>query len=210
MSKWRFPGVLLAVFALFWLVLAIEPVSREDWLLENLLILAAVPMLIATRNKLRFSDLAYGCFFAFFCFHCIGAHYTYSLVPYDQWWLAITGRTLNAALGFDRNHYDRLVHFLYGALIVVPSLELFVAYAPPRGIWRVLMPVLFVMSHSVIYELIEWFAALLVAPELGQAYLGTQGDPWDAQKDMGLAAAGALFTMLLLRWLPAWRRRFAV
>jgi putative membrane protein len=117
---------------------------------------------------------------------------------------------LNSYFGFERNHYDRLVHFLYGALVVVPSLELFIAYAPPRKIWRMLMPVCFVMAHSVVYETIEWLAALMVAPELGQAYLGTQGDAWDAQKDMILATGGAIATILLMRWSPMWKHRFNV
>jgi putative membrane protein len=205
----RVPTTLLAIFIAFWLWLAIAPVSRQDWLLENMLTLVAIPLLFFTRNTLRFSNMAYACLFVFFCLHTIGSHYTYSLVPYDEWWQSLAGRTLNSYFGFERNHYDRLLHFLYGALIVVPSLELFIVYAPPRKIWRVLMPVFFVMGHSVVYELIEWFAALMVAPELGDAYLGTQGDQWDAQKDMALATAGAVVTMLLMRWTPAWTHRFA-
>jgi putative membrane protein len=90
---------------------------------------------------------------------------------------------------------------LYGALLLLPSVELFARYAPPRGVWYWLMPVLFVASHSVIYELMEWLAALIVAPSLGDAYLGTQGDPWDAQKDMALAAAGSVLAMLCLKML---------
>jgi putative membrane protein len=207
-ASWRVPAALLAVFTLFWIALAIEPLSRQDWLLENLLTLVAIPTLVLTRNQLRFSNTAYGCLFLFFCLHTIGSHYTYSLVPYDEWWRTLTGRTLASVFGFERNHYDRLIHFLYGALIVVPSLELFVAYAPPRGVWRFLLPILFVMSHSVIYETIEWLAALIVAPELGHMYLGTQGDEWDAQKDMALATGGAIVTMLLLRFSPGWRHRF--
>jgi putative membrane protein len=210
MQRWRFPGALLIAFLAFWILLAIQPIDRKDWLLENLLTVVSIPLLIFTRHKLRFSNAAYLCLFVFFCFHTVGAHYTYSLVPYDDWWQSLTGHTLNSYFGFTRNHYDRLVHFLYGALIVVPSLELFIAYAPPRKAWRIFMPVLFVMGHSVLYEMIEWLAAVMVAPELGQAYLGTQGDPWDSQQDMALATAGALFTMCLMRWTPAWKHRFAV
>lgn len=208
-DSWRVPSLLLAFFIALWLLLAIAPVSRQDWLLENLLTFVAIPALIFTRKKLHFSNTAYACLFVFFCVHTVGSHYTYSLVPYDEWWKSLTGSTLNSYFGFERNHYDRLIHFLYGALIVVPSLELFIAYAPPKKIWRVLMPVLFVMSHSVIYEMIEWLAALMVAPELGHMYLGTQGDEWDAQKDMALATIGAILTMLLLRFSPAWKHRFS-
>jgi putative membrane protein len=209
-DRWRIPLFLLAVFAAFWIALAIHPKSREDWLLENLLTVTTVLLLILSRNRLRLSNAAYGCLFVFLCFHTIGSHYTYSLVPYDAWWQWLTGNTLNSHFGFERNQFDRFVHFLYGALIVVPSLELFIAYAPPKRMWRIIMPVFFIMGHSVIYEMIEWIAALLVAPELGEAYLGTQGDTWDAQKDMALATGGALMTLLIMRWKPAWNHRFRI
>jgi putative membrane protein len=205
MSRWKYPGGLLAIFLLFWLALAINPTSRADWLLENLLTAVAVPLFVLTRNKLRFSAAAYTCLFVFFCIHTIGSHYTYSLVPYDEWWRTLTGETLNGVFGFERNHYDRLVHFLYGALMLLPALELFAVYAPPRGPWRFIMPVSFLMAHSVIYELIEWVAALTAAPELGQAYLGTQGDIWDSQQDMALATLGAIIALGIVRASPRWR-----
>ena len=209
MRGWRFPGALLAFFAVFWALLAIEPVDRGDWLLENLLTLLTIPVLFFTRRKLRFSNSAYVCLFVFFCLHTIGSHYTYSKVPYDQAWQAITGDSLDAFFGFERNQYDRAIHFLYGVLILVPSVELFAAYAPPKTVWRLVMPVFFVMGHSVVYELVEWIAALAVAPELGQAYLGTQGDEWDAQKDMALATLGSILAMVVLRFSPRWNKRFA-
>jgi len=208
-ASWRYPAALLIVFAVFWIALAIRPVSREDWLLENALTFIVLPALYLTRGRLHFSNAAYTCVFVFLCFHTVGSHYTYSEVPYDHAWRSLTGTSLDALLGFERNQFDRLVHFLYGALIVVPSLELFIAYAPPRKPWRIAMPIFFVMAHSVIYEMIEWGAASLVAPELGQAYLGTQGDPWDAQKDMALATAGAILTIVIMRFTPGWQKRFA-
>ena len=183
-EQWRVPGALLLTFAAIWLALAVAPTSRQDWLLENLLVLIAVPLLVVTRRRMRFSDASYVCLWIFFVFHAIGAHYTYSLVPYDRWLESLTGSTLQEVLGWQRNQYDRFVHFIYGALLLPPAVELFERYAPPRSVWRWLMPVCFVTSHAVIYELIEWAAALIVAPDLGAAYLGTQGDSWDAQKDM--------------------------
>jgi putative membrane protein len=195
----RYPAQLLALFMAIWVALAISPVSRSDWLLENLLVLVAVPALVATRRRMRFSDATYTCLFVFFVLHSIGAHYTYSLVPYDRWSTVLTGHPLNELFGWQRNHYDRLVHFLYGVLMLPAAVELFERYAPPRGAWRWLMPVFFLMSHSVIYEMVEWIAALIVAPELGTAYLGTQGDQWDAQQDMALATAGAALSVLILR-----------
>lgn len=192
------PGVLLGLFSILWLILAISPINREDWLLENLLVFAAIPLLVATRTRMRFTRASYVCMFVFFALHSIGAHYTYALVPYDRWWEMLTGSTVSELLGWERNHYDRLVHFLYGALMLPPATELLDRYAPPRYGWRWVMPVLFIASHSAIYETVEWIAALVVAPDLGSAYLGTQGDEWDAQKDVALATSGAALSMLVI------------
>jgi putative membrane protein len=193
----RYPAALLGVFAAIWLLLAIHPWYRQDWLLENMLVFAAVPVFVATARRLRFSDFAYTCLFLFLVLHSIGAHYTYSEVPYDRAFEQLTGRPLNELLGWQRNHYDRVVHFGYGLLITPLALELYGAVAPPRGAWRWLLPLLFMVSHSVIYELVEWAAAAVFGGELGVAYLGTQGDVWDAQKDMALAGAGSALAILV-------------
>jgi putative membrane protein len=197
-NAWTVPALLLAAFCILFVALGIAPLYRQDWLLENLLVFAAVPLLVVTRHRLRFSNLTYACLFVFFSLHEVGAHYTYSLVPYDQWFHALTGRSLDAMLGFERNHYDRLLHFLYGLLVTPAAVELFARYARYPRVWAALFPVLFISSHSVIYELVEWIAAVVFGGELGQAYLGTQGDIWDAQKDMALALAGSALSVLLL------------
>jgi putative membrane protein len=196
--SWQLPGTLLTLFATVWLLLAISPISRQDWLLENLLVLAAVPALVITRYRMRFSNTSYVCLFVFLVLHTIGSHYTYALVPYDRWWEAITGDTFSALVGWERNQYDRVIHFLYGALMVPPSIELLDRYAPSRGSWRWALPMLFLMSHAAVYEVVEWIAASIVAPDLGNAYLGTQGDEWDAHKDMALATVGTLLAMLVV------------
>jgi putative membrane protein len=193
----RVPLVLLAAFVAIWTLLAWRPSFREDWLLENVLVFAGLPVLVATYRRLRFSNLAYGALFAFLVAHEVGAHYTYSLVPYDDAIRTLTGRSLDALLGFERNHYDRLVHFLYGFLLLPVADELYAAVAPARGFWGFLLPVLFLSSHSVVYELVEWAAAETFGGDLGQAYLGTQGDVWDAQRDMALALGGALLAQSL-------------
>lgn len=192
---WRYPAALLAAFAVIFVALGVAPSYRQDWLLENMLVLVAVPVLVVTRHRLRFSDAAYTCMFVFFSVHEIGAHYTYSEVPYDAWFRAAFGTSLDALLGFERNHFDRLVHFLYGLLITPAAIELFARYGRYPRVWAALFPFFFIVSHSVVYELIEWGAALVFGGDLGQAYLGTQGDIWDAQKDMALAALGAAVTV---------------
>ncbi len=192
------PALLLVLLVLVWIPLAISPVSRADWLLENLLVFVSVPAFVATYHRMRFSNAAYLCLFAFLSVHIVGAHYTYSLVPYDAWLQAITGGSLQAALGFTRNHFDRFVHFLYGLLLLLPSVELLNRHMSLKSVWQWIVPVLFVTSHSTAYEIIEMMAALIVAPDLGDAYLGTQGDAWDAQKDMALALMGSVIGMILL------------
>ena len=119
----RYPVVLLCAFALVFIALGIAPSFREDWLLENLLVLIAVPLLIATHRRLRFSNLAYTLLFVFFVLHEIGAHYTYSLVPYDAWSATLTNTTVSVHFGASRNHYDRLIHFAYGLLVTLLTLS---------------------------------------------------------------------------------------
>lgn len=191
------PAVLLAAFAAIWAALAIAPRYREDWLLENVLVFVAVPLLVHAHRRLPLSAGAYGALFAFLVLHEIGAHYTYSEVPYDAWAQRWAGASIDAAFGFSRNHYDRAIHFAYGLLVMPAVVELLDARARPAGIWRWIVPLAFVASHSVLYELIEWIAALAFGGDLGTAYLGTQGDPWDAQRDMALALAGSGAGLLL-------------
>ena len=94
-----------------------------------------------------------------------------------------------------RNHFDRLVHFLYGLLLAYPIREMFLRIGNVRGFWGYFLPLDLTMSTSMLYELIEWAAAELIGGDLGAAYLGTQGDVWDAHKDMALASMGALIAM---------------
>jgi putative membrane protein len=190
---WRYPLCLLAAYLAIWLALAINPVFRKDWLLENIIVFVAVPLFVLTARRLRFSDFAYTCLFAFFVLHAIGAHYTYSLVPYADWWQALGG---GAPEG--RNHYDRFVHFIYGLLVTPAAVEVFAHFGRYSRPWAFLMPWMFMAGHSVIYELVEFAAAIAFGGDLGQAYLGTQGDVWDSQKDMALALAGATLALILL------------
>ena len=187
-----YPAVLLGLFVLFWIALAWSPWYRQDWLLENALVVVALPLLVLGASRLRLSNGAYTCLFLFLCAHEVGAHYTYSMVPYDQAFRAMTGHSLDSLLGFRRNHFDRLVHFLFGLLLLPAIAQVLHANVRMRGVPAFALPVLVVEAWSAIFELIEWSAALVFGGELGQAYLGTQGDVWDAQWDMVLALLGAV------------------
>ncbi|MFW7342106.1 DUF2238 domain-containing protein [Pollutimonas sp. H1-120] len=185
-----------AAYFLLWLALAIEPIDRPAWLLENMLVAGLFGLLWFIRRLFRFSNVSLLLILLFLALHTLGSHYTYSEVPYDRWWQALTGHTLNSVFGWERNHYDRLVHFSYGLLLAYPIREFFLRIVEVRGFWAYFLPLDFTLSTSALYELIEWGAAMLFGGNLGMQYLGTQGDIWDAHKDMGLAALGALIAML--------------
>lgn len=189
--------MLTALFAIWWAVLAVAPWYRKDWALENALVVAFAAFAVFSYQRLILSRVSYTLIFAFLCLHEIGAHYTYAEVPYDAAFKALTGVTLNSILGWQRNNFDRVAHFAYGFLITYPLREIFVRVSGARGFWSYFVPLDFVMSTSMIFELFEWAAAELFGGDLGQAYLGTQGDVWDAHKDMALASLGALMVTLL-------------
>lgn len=193
----RYNLTLLGIYGVCWVALAVAPLDRETWLLENMLVFVSVPVLLWGYRHLQLSRISYTLLTLFFCLHAVGSHYTYSLVPYDDAWRAVFGSSLNESLGFSRNHYDRLLHFLFGALLAYPCRELFVRVAGARGFWGYFLPVILMMSFSVLYELIEWGAAVVFGGDLGVHYLGTQGDEWDGQRDMALASLGAVVSMLI-------------
>ena len=180
---------------MLWLGLAFEPFDRKDWLLENLLLVVGVAVLALTYRKFPLSRISYTLIFVFLCLHTLGAHYTYAEVPYDRWWTSLTGSTFNELVGWKRNNFDRVVHFSYGLLLAYPIREVFLRVAGVRGFWGYFLPLDLTMSSSMLYELIEWMAAEFFGGDLGVAYLGTQGDVWDAHKDMALASLGALLAM---------------
>ena len=166
-----------------------------------------VPVFVLTYRSLRFTNASYLALFVFFVLHEIGAHYTYSEVPYDAWFTAYLGFSPNHYFALSRNDYDRFVHAMYGLLMTPVANELFANRAAPRGLWRWVFPVTFIMSHSLIYELVEWFAAVHFGGNLGAAYLGSQGDPWDAQRDMLLASMGSILSMGIIMASRAWSHR---
>jgi putative membrane protein len=189
--------ILGIVFASVWIPLAIHPNDRAAWALENILVVVGVLVLAGTYRVFTLSRVSYTLIFVFLVLHEIGAHYTYAEVPYDEWFESVFSFSLNEALGFERNHFDRAIHFSYGLLLAYPIREMFIRIASVRGFWGYFLPLDLTMSTSMLFELIEWIVAEIFGGGLGMAYLGTQGDVWDAHKDMGLASLGALLSMLV-------------
>ncbi len=206
----RYIVILGVVFLAVFILLAISPHDRADWALENLLTVLFIIVLIVSYKKFPLSKISYSCIFVFLCLHEIGSHYTYAQVPYNEWTQSLFGSDLNSWFGFERNHYDRLVHFSYGLLLAYPIREVFIRIAGVRGFWSYFLPLDLTMSSSMLFELFEWGAVEIFGGDLGIAYLGTQGDVWDAHKDMALASIGATITMLIIALINArWQRDFA-
>jgi putative membrane protein len=194
MPRNRYLTTLAVLYAAWWVALAIHPLDRSDWWMENALVFLGVGFLVWTYKPFPLSRVSYTCIFVFMVLHALGAHYTYAKVPYQEWIPALAG---------GRNMYDRLVHFCYGLLLAYPIREMFLRIGNVRGFWGYFLPLDLTMSTSMLYELIEWGTAVTVGKDLGQAYLGTQGDVWDAHKDMALASLGALICMIitaLINW----------
>lgn len=191
-ERWDQPRLFAVLFVVEWLLLAIEPSYRRDWGLENVLTLAVGCWLLRGYRRRPLSDTSYALLWIFGSVHVVGAHYTYAEVPYDEWFKALLGTSLNSLFGATRNHFDRLVHFMFGLLCYKPMSEVLFRDIPDRmRMRRRMLTVSVLVAISTLYELLEWAAAALFGGELGQAYLGTQGDVWDAHKDMAMALAGA-------------------
>lgn len=188
------------VFAITWIA-PLWPV--EQALHSSLTVVGLVWLALhARRWPMRDGDFVAIC--AFIAVHCVAARWLYSNVPYDAWLRALLDWSPQAAFGWERNHFDRLIHLLYG-LCFTPALA---AHARQR--WPGMsvgqgftLAVLAIMATSLIYEWLEWGIALLLSPEAAEAYNGQQGDIWDAHMDMLLATLGAA-----LSW--PWRDRRAV
>jgi putative membrane protein len=198
-AKNRLVHGLAAWYALVWVVTAIAPLDRHDWFLENLLVLGVVIVLVGTYRSFPLSDLSYLLITLFMTLHAVGAHYTYSEVPLGFW--------MRDTFGFARNPFDRVVHFSFGLLMAYPIREVFLRVANARGLWAYYLPLDVTLAFSALYEIMEMVIATLVAPGTGDAWLGTQGDVWDPQKDMGLAALGALICMIVTATLRTLRAR---
>ncbi len=181
-------GLTVWYFAI-WIWAAIAPHDRFDWLLENILVFILAGVLVATYRKFPLSDLTYLLITVFMTLHTIGSHYTYSEVPFGYW--------LKENFAMSRNPFDRIVHFSFGLLMAYPIREIFLRVVNTRGFWTYYLPLDVTMAFSCVYEIIEAAVAWTVSPELGDAYLGTQGDIWDAQKDMLLATTGAIIAMIV-------------
>jgi len=195
----NYPIVLFIITLIVLGFSAIDVPHPEDFKLEHYMTVIFLFLLVVSYNHFRLSNISYTLIFIFLLLHILGAHYTYAEVPYNTWLQKWFDFNIDEYFGFERNHYDRLVHFSFGLLFFYPIRELFARIADTKGFWNLYLPLDVVMAFSMIYELIE-YGVVLVYSDTGvdMTYLGTQGDIWDAHKDMFLATMGGLIAMLVV------------
>ena len=194
-KKAAFIGVLV-VFALTW----IKPLWPVEQALHSSLTVVGLLALWWVDRRWPLGCCAFVAICGFIVLHCIGARWLYSNVPYDQWAQAVFGWSPNAAFGWERNHFDRLIHLLYG-ICFTPALTQLARHSWPalRLGQAFTLAVMTIMCSSLAYEWLEWGIALALSPEAAEAYNGQQGDIWDAHADMLLATLGSLALWPLLR-----------
>ncbi|MGF7034462.1 putative membrane protein [Paenibacillus mucilaginosus] len=190
---------LAGAYTAFWLWMAYAPHHRSDWLLENLLVFACLGLLAGTYRKLPLTAASYVQLALFLSLHAYGAGISYGATPLDPW--------LQAVFGGGRLPYDRLVHLAYGLLLACPAAEVLARTMGLRPAAARVGAVVLILATGAFYELIEMWVAVAVAPELGTLFIGTQGDPWDTQRDMELELYGSAAAVLVSACLTRFPRR---
>ena len=186
----REPGLLLTATLICLALSRVGAAEPGTWVLEVFPIFLAIPLLVATAKRFPLTPLAYRLLFVHALILMVGGHYTYAKVPLGFW--------VQDALHLGRNHYDRLGHFAQGFVPAIIAREVLLRRSPlQRGKWLFFLVTCVCLAVSASYELIEWLAALLGGSS-ADAFLGTQGDPWDTQWDMFMALVGAVTSLLLL------------
>lgn len=180
----------LVLFFALWASTLIGTTDLYNWVIENTLVVVFLSILAFTFKRFQFSDTSYTFIFVYLCLHVYGAKHTYAENPFGFW--------LKDFFHFERNHYDRIVHFSFGFMLAYPMRDFFLNKMKFPNWVGWLLPVEITLSFSCLYELTEWAVADILFPEQGAAYLGSQGDIWDAQKDMFMAGSGAVLIMLFV------------
>ena len=182
--------IIYALYIVVWTIMAIDPKYPQDWLLENVLVFIFLPFIIWMDRKHQFTLLSMIFLLIFASLHSLGSHYTYAEMEHFN--------VISQLFGFERNHFDRVVHFLFGLLLFRVLFEMLIeSVKTPNA--TLFFTVTLVLSISTLYELLEWLAVLVFQPELGMAFLGIQGDIWDAHKDSALAFLGAMINLIFYR-----------
>ena len=188
----------LAAFLVLWALSCIRVPYPEFFVMQHVPTVLAVIALIVAERKQLLDRLGFALVILFLILHLLGARYLYSFVPYDDWSQQLLGLRITDRFGFTRNHYDRLVHFCFGLLFVYPIAHYFERRLRLHGWWPATLAVAIVIAAGALYEIAEWLTAIVCAPDWADAYNGQQGDPWDAQRDMAIAAVGSMISLAIV------------
>ncbi len=184
--KW-YPHLLAIVFSITFIALGVNPVDRDVWIVEVIPIVITFLILLTTFNKFRFSNYSYTLMALWMFWHTVGGHYTFANVPFDF---------VTELFGFERNNFDRIGHFIIG-FYAFPMAELVIRKKWAGPVLASFFGLFFVVTIATSYEVIEWLYAVTDGGEAGMEFLGSQGDVWDAQKDMLADTLGAIFSLVL-------------
>ena len=188
LSSARFEAAMLAAVLAATVLSGIGPASRAVWFTEMFWAWGLAAVLLSTRSRFRFSTAAYACFFVWCILQTIGAHWTFERVPM-AW--------LTEPLGLVRNPFDRIAHFVVG-WFAFPLSELFWRKGFARNkAAAAFFGVMTTVAMAGLWEIVEWLYAVIDGGEAGAAFLGSQGDEWDAQKDILCDTAGAVCAVFL-------------
>lgn len=177
-----------------------DPHFPQEQLLQHIPTVPSMVVILVGVRRGWWSTLSILCLMMFAMLHILGARFVYSCVPYDQLLHSLTGWSVNEAFGWERNHYDRLVHLLFGVLLPLPVAELLARRSNIRPFDNVFLTISFVTAVGAIYEILEWLAAVVMSPEMAESYNGQQGDMWDPQKDLAMAFIGSLLVAVPVWW----------
>jgi putative membrane protein len=193
-------AMMLVVLVATW----VKPLWPAEQAMHSSLTIVALGLLWWQVTKHGMQDGDFFAIMLFLCVHSIAARWLYSNVPYDRWWQATFGWSLDHSLGSKRNSFDRLVHFLYGFCFAMPTISHLKKFAEFPRQWRGGVAVVAVMVTSLCYEWFEWLVAITLSAQDAESYNGQQGDIWDAHKDMLMATIGSALAWLLRS--IAWRQ----
>lgn len=180
-----YPYLLALAFSLFFIVLGIKPIDRAVWIVEVIPVVAIFLGLVLTYSRFKFTHLSYTLMAFWLFWHTIGGHYTFANVPFDY---------VTNLFNFERNHFDRVGHFVIG-FYAYPMAELLTRKRYANTIVASFFGLFFIMSIACGYEIVEWAYAVIEGGNTGIDFLGSQGDAWDAQKDMLADTLGAIFAL---------------
>jgi putative membrane protein len=192
MKYWQFVILAFGVFSIIWLLSGIHPNDPANWLMESKIFFSTLPLTIALVLYVRLSKFSLFLIIIFLLLHVVGMHYNYGQVPFGYW--------LGHMIHTDRNMYDRLVHAMFGLLLVYPIREMLLRFDSMKGFFGYFIPINMILSMSALYEIMEWYSSLKINSHEVYLFIGGT-DPFDAEKDMLMALIGSIVAIGIVFWI---------